>query len=148
MRCSEVYRQCRRWRDADRPIGDNSSRGGRVPLGVSGARRGWIVPNTRWLKTGLALDPCDLSGADLLEALGAVDGLIVAREERHASHAAALITGYLVHLARAIKSGGALRLTDGAAGGTPTRLVQQPATSEELLLSGGEQKLRSAVPTC
>ncbi len=104
------------------------------------------MPHTRRQKTDPALGLCDLSGANLLEALGTVDGLIVAREERHASHAAALITGHLVHVARAVKSGGALRLTNGAAGRTPTRLVQQPTTSKELLLSGGEQKLSSAVP--
>ncbi len=60
------------------------------------------MPHTRRQKTGPALGLCDLSGADQLEALGTVDGLIVAWEERHASHATTLITGYLVHLARAV----------------------------------------------
>jgi hypothetical protein len=104
------------------------------------------------------------AGARAAEAVAAIDGLVTARYERHASHTAARITTRLVHLAgsavvvasaaaaRRITSAGgttatvtAAALAGGPAFGATSGGIGKAARGIKLLLADCERKLLTTV---
>src|SRR3990170_3350927 len=93
------------------------------------------------------------AGANLVEAVRAVDRSIVAREERHQGLAPALGADRGVHLALPpVPAAGAdpqrtVLLGDGAAALATLGLVDEALAGVELLLPGGKDEVHAAVAT-